>query len=61
MSIFVASKQYNIPYRKLYNRYNGKHCYKPGGQPIFSNAEEKSIFATVTKCGNWGFVTRLEW
>lgn len=31
MSIFVASKQYNISYETLYNRCNGKYGNKLGG------------------------------
>lgn len=54
MSILAASKQYHIPYGTLYNRYNGLHGNKPGGQPILNEAEEKLLLAAVTKSGDWG-------
>ncbi|KAF0717798.1 Pogo transposable element with KRAB domain, partial [Aphis craccivora] len=50
MSILAARMQYHIPYGTLYNRYNGLHGNKPGGQPILNEAEEKLLLAAVTKC-----------
>lgn len=59
-TIREASRQYKISFGTLYNRYKGRHCRKPGGQPILTEQEENIIIEAVVKCGDWGFPLNIQ-
>lgn len=55
MSINAASLKYKIPFGTLYNKFKGMHGSTPGGQPVFTHAEEVAILRTAATCADWGF------
>lgn len=60
LSIREASRQYNISFGTLYNRFHGKHSRNYGGQTALSCQEEKVIIESVVKCGDWGFPLNIQ-
>lgn len=55
MSINAASLFYKIPFGTLYNKYKGMHGSTPGGQSVFTHAEEVAILGAAATCADWGF------
>ena len=54
-----ASKQYNIPYVTLHNKFHGKHVQSTGGQTVLSAVEESATIHSLTTCSDWGFTLSL--
>ena len=54
-----ASKQYNIPYGTLHNKFHGKHVQSNGGQTAQSAVEESASIQSLTTCSDWGFTLSL--
>lgn len=56
-----AAEYYNIPKSTLHDKIKEKHGKVQGGQPVFSNEEEKMLAEGITKFSEWGFpMTRNE-
>lgn len=60
MSLRQAAKKHKISYGTLNNKYHSKRIdKKSGGQPVFSQSEEKAIIAGILKCADWGYPLNL--
>lgn len=55
LSIRQASIQFGVSYGTIFNRKNGLHTLKNGGQAMLSEAEEKDLTETIQIAGEWGF------
>lgn len=54
-SIREASRIFCIPFGTLFNKVNGLHLRKNGGQTILSQLEENDLCETIRFTGEWGF------
>lgn len=59
-SISKASKQYQIAYGTLYNKFKGLHGGRHGGQTVFKPFEEEAIIQAAISCGEWGFPLNMQ-
>lgn len=53
--ILFLFSSYCISRRQIYNKLNKNHERKPGGQPVFSEAEEKRIVQYLIMLSCYGF------
>ena len=55
VSVREASRRFRIPYGTLYNKVNGLHTRKNGGQTTLSPSEEEHLCVTIQFTGEWGY------
>lgn len=55
LSIRQASKQFGVAYGTIFNKKNGLHTSKSGGQTMLSEAVERDLTETIQIAGEWGF------
>lgn len=61
MSYAEAARRYKINKKTLWNKVNGKHLAKPGGQPVLTEVEERHIVDVVVASAEYGSpITSLE-
>lgn len=54
-SIRKASREYNVPFETLYNKYKGLHIHSVGRPTLFTKKEEERLIQYAAVCGDWGF------
>jgi len=55
MSVRRACALYGVPRSSLHNRVKGRHQLKAGHQPVFSEAEERSLVRHIQVVSEWGY------
>lgn len=50
----TVAKNYNIPYRTLYNKIGRKHTKSCGGQTVLTSDEENELSDHLITCADYG-------